>query len=58
MKSTRHGFNKLFEGYEIAVMSRQPPRELPDPFQAIEFWAVGWKEVQAQDAAVSLEPWD
>jgi len=38
---------KNFEGLEVLIVSAKISRELPDAFDAVEFWTVRRKEVKS-----------
>lgn len=51
-----HGVFDLPKGCEVAIMSSFSPNELPDPFDGIEFWAVGRHEFQRKTLPAFLAP--
>ena len=51
-----HGGDDPVEESEVTVVQAQPTRELPNPFDGVEFRAVGWQEVQAELGSLLITP--
>jgi hypothetical protein len=50
------GTDDFAEYGEVSVVQALPPGELPNPFDRIQVWAVGWQIIQGESVCMFLPP--